>query len=831
MCKTVIKNDLETFDNEIRDLIMLEDSTHGTLCAIHKTINSTDNFPHSNHQMLRLCPSFSGYHSKIPIRSRQNKSPNYRQRLPKTSAPKNVCRHASTIAPYHCPNAGHVLSVMNIEKTLSCPGNMYYENSSNRNCGMSSKSSLQIDCKLAQSLVNTDEVVCELKDEIERIKVQLKHKTDTKPQNKIEDEAFQLVKLKNENKRLKREVEAKKKLLEASRKDVDKARDILGDYEKKVSLLHAQAIKSSKAMKASKEKFCKCLSEKDDTIRCLKENNSGLVITIEETRRQYNRKEEECEQMKAALEETIEKCSALKETNQNFCECIESLKQELDKSATESEEYKSSVKKLEQKLCNLNSACKKIMSKMKRQKEHYEQQLKNRETSERSLSEQVSFLSDRLTDVNNQKMGYNQLKTHCDELEKKLKQYERYSEKCQCLEEECKKQYELIIQNERAFEKRRNEMQNLVDELTTVVNNNKVSLLQMSEINKQQQMLIRDQSVALMTKEEQLELLGKQSENFKRRSEELEKEVGDLRRSLSEPCSKDACLCISKELQELRRTLSEERDNHLLKEKIIEDQSQTILRLQHQVKDRLYELNKAHSDAKYLEQELMKINEQLHQKHKELDKQMDEKDNLIEKLKILEGQKKHLAREIDDFEDMLANFRDTDGDDEHQEKVLADLKNQIEEQRNEWECQRENLAKEKQRAVYAAKFATKKLLETTAEFQMQVDAQKKVQTLLTKMLHDKDEQLKIVSSKMSNINAITSQTFKENVEPMQELYRRNMDKIVSSNPTTTTSFYSSCSSCCKAGAGRRQCETVPCATINNLFDSLNLSVEQPIRDF
>lgn len=57
-------------------------------------------------------------------------------------------------------------------------------------------------------------------------------------------------------------------------------------------------------------------------------------------------------------------------------------------------------------------------------------------------------------------------------------------------------------------------------------------------------------------------------------------------------------------------------------------------------------------------------------------------------------------------------------------------------------------AKEKQKAVCAARFATQKLLDTVADFQRQVDAQKKVQLLLTKMLHEKDDQLRRVKSKV-----------------------------------------------------------------------------------
>lgn len=60
------------------------------------------------------------------------------------------------------------------------------------------------------------------------------------------------------------------------------------------------------------------------------------------------------------------------------------------------------------------------------------------------------------------------------------------------------------------------------------------------------------------------------------------------------------------------------------------------------------------------------------------------------------------------------------------------------------------LGKEKAKAVCAAKFATQRLLDTVADFQRQVEAQKKVQLLLTRMLHEKDEQLRLVTSRVTS---------------------------------------------------------------------------------
>lgn len=69
-------------------------------------------------------------------------------------------------------------------------------------------------------------------------------------------------------------------------------------------------------------------------------------------------------------------------------------------------------------------------------------------------------------------------------------------------------------------------------------------------------------------------------------------------------------------------------------------------------------------------------------------------------------------------------------------------------QKQEWEAQRANLAQEKDKAVKAAKFATQKLIDTVADFQKEVNAQKKVQVMLTQMLHDKEEELQNVKERV-----------------------------------------------------------------------------------
>lgn len=77
-----------------------------------------------------------------------------------------------------------------------------------------------------------------------------------------------------------------------------------------------------------------------------------------------------------------------------------------------------------------------------------------------------------------------------------------------------------------------------------------------------------------------------------------------------------------------------ERDNQLLKRKIIDDQSKTISHLQNEIKEKTYELNRAREDSSVAEEEMIKVNDSLIQKNMELEKEHHEKKRLNQKLRV-----------------------------------------------------------------------------------------------------------------------------------------------------------------------------------------------------
>lgn len=68
------------------------------------------------------------------------------------------------------------------------------------------------------------------------------------------------------------------------------------------------------------------------------------------------------------------------------------------------------------------------------------------------------------------------------------------------MEEDCKHQCQVIVEVNEKYDKDREQLQQMVEELTAVVQENKMTLLHLSEINKKQKALILSQSEILLEK-------------------------------------------------------------------------------------------------------------------------------------------------------------------------------------------------------------------------------------------------------------------------------------------------------------------------------------------
>lgn len=187
----------------------------------------------------------------------------------------------------------------------------------------------------------------ELKDEIKKVKSQLLQLSACKGLDTKKNPSVIISQLKTENKYLKKELELNKRNQYVTIKDIEKAKDIMNDYEKKVLLLHEQAIKSSKLMKQSKEKFCKCLKEKESLIKELQKNNKELCSCIKDKDTKYIELNKAYEDLQDLYHKNNQKCETLEVNNEEFCQCIEILENQLQSSTFESEQFKDKIEELQ----------------------------------------------------------------------------------------------------------------------------------------------------------------------------------------------------------------------------------------------------------------------------------------------------------------------------------------------------------------------------------------------------------------------------------------------------------------------------------------------------
>lgn len=166
----------------------------------------------------------------------------------------------------------------------------------------------------------------------------------------------------------------------------------------------------------------------------------------------------------------------------------------------------------------MNCVCKKVVSKTKKQKETYETLIKASNEEQEKMSKEISVLSIKVEEAAKQQQLMDELQCKCSEFQGKVKEYEAFSERlclfqliltanyllttlrCKTLEEDCKKQHTKLVLTEKQFSKEKDEMEDLISELTDVVKQHKRTISQMSDINKQQEIIIQSQSMALLTR-------------------------------------------------------------------------------------------------------------------------------------------------------------------------------------------------------------------------------------------------------------------------------------------------------------------------------------------
>lgn len=164
----------------------------------------------------------------------------------------------------------------------------------------------------------------------------------------IEQLNKQVTSLKTENEQLEEKYNNKETEYQNVVKDLKKLNGLLNIYDEKVGLLHEKALISSNVMNYSKDKFAKCIQEKDRQISQIMESMKQLETDITEKSTlvaELTKKCQELEEFRHTSEYQINaECEALKNSNEAYAKCVQELQSKLNETYDENQQLKTKIK-------------------------------------------------------------------------------------------------------------------------------------------------------------------------------------------------------------------------------------------------------------------------------------------------------------------------------------------------------------------------------------------------------------------------------------------------------------------------------------------------------
>ncbi|CAH0556023.1 unnamed protein product [Brassicogethes aeneus] len=646
-------------------------------------------------------------------------------------------------------------------------------------------------------MVDSQDELDKLKHEILKVKSQLtliKNSNTLMARKTIEDLTNDMLKLRNENAELKGTISSKQVEYNTVVKDLKKVKDMLSIYEEKVGLLHEKALVSSKVMTESKDKFCKCLQEREKRIKKLSESMKVLKNELKEKDEIFEALNNKLQTLEKTYESSAE-LSTLKEANSIYSQCICELENKLKKTNEECEKMKTKACKYNARVIELEKSLKEKCDCSSK----FEPELLRLQENETHLKEEINYLTKRINSIESEKLEsditteceYNSLKKEYEHLQgkhkellSKYKDYEDCAKKCDQLEMKYQCISTELYEKESKFLCERNDLRDLVDQLTSVVEQNKHTLMHLSVVNKEQETMLKTQSETLEIKDKKIQEVVSEYEMVKKKSEELEREVEQLMKTLS---TNDDMTCSDMRQRVLDLMSKVDKDKISLenKSKMIEEQSKTITNLQDKIREHTREIRKSKEIANVSVAEVYDLKEELKKKQYVMDKEARDKEILIVKLRKLEMHKNKLNNDVSEMEKWVKESHARIATTKIEKTQLDELQNQVDDLKIEWQREKRMLCQEKEQANLAAQFATKRLMDTVKDFQNQMGQQKQYQTMLSSMLQQKEKQLRVISSQMSSFN--TYYGYPE--QPLQQIYKCNVESCSTPN---TPSTYSTC---------------------------------------
>lgn len=324
---------------------------------------------------------------------------------------------------------------------------------------------------------------------------------------------------------------------------------------------------------------------------------------------------------------------------------------------------------------------------------------------------------------------------------------------CQKLTDELLKEQAKSEEMKRKQLQERQEQQRLLDSFRTATSSSEALQTRVDEISellKHQKDVIDRQSEKLSLKEEQLKLAYENIKLHDEREKELENKIKVLYSEEMEGYQS----VLNKNMNKLKLELENEQEKVLIKEKIIESNLQSTIKLKTVLCEKENEIHDLKRDISEKEQKIAIM--------------QNTNDQLLSKIKSIQCCKQELKQRIEELEEELESQESSE-----QAKQLDIIEKQISEKLKNLEAHNKLIKQEKEEILETSKRTTKKLENTIAELKKELTTQELNITDLNMQLRDKDQQLKETYEKISFLSQKLEEA-SEQAMKFEQIYRQKL---------------------------------------------------------
>ncbi|NXP03810.1 LRCC1 protein, partial [Thinocorus orbignyianus] len=398
----------------------------------------------------------------------------------------------------------------------------------------------------------------------------------------------------------------------------------------------------------------------------------------------------------------------------------------------------------------------------------------------KELQEKISMLNQKYTDLEDE---------YCLALTIETKRFKEVNEDFENVSAE-------LVEHKRAlfeFEQKEKEMASLIQDLTSIVKEQKEKIAELTKFNEEATANLKCQTGKLETvieedkqKAGQIELLKKENGKLVSQLTAQESVLDGLRMERKiwgqELAQQGAHLAqdrgkleakvevLTNEIETLKKQKEQDSDTIKIKNKIVDDQTETIRRLKEGLQEKEKQMRKQHEEN--LESKRF-FQVQLDEKAAELEKLMEKLERQIERKEELKQLLEEKEVELDDVKNAHSALKKTW---QSKGELLSQLEEQVKQVKESFDIKEKKLTEERNKSLQAQRIAVEKLREMENTFRKQLESILAAhEEELLQLANEKEKQIEAANEKVYYVEEEMRQLLQEtanNKKAMENKVRR-----------------------------------------------------------